>query len=286
MSNEIMNVDFNNIRNQAVAIVASGFCGFTKPEEVITLALVAQDEGRSIGAVARDYHLVKGRPTLKADAMLARFQAAGGRVQWTSLTDKKCAAKFTHDSCGTFELEWTIEMAKKAKLTDNPTWDKYPRAMLRARVISEGIRTALPACLSGVYTPEEARDMAFEEEQERLRRKPEQVHAEVVEEPAAPAPQLAPVVPAQTAKAAAHAPQPTPEEKKKASLAKFQAWAEDQKLRVGADHYNITLSRFGGVEKVLADVATKRQFIKDVESLPSIQQAEPEGNPAQEDIPF
>ena len=153
----------NEMQAYANSIVASNFCGFTKPAEVITLALIAQDEGRSIGSVARDYHIIKGRPSLKADAMLARFQEAGGKVKWNELTDTRCSADFTHQSSGTFTLEWTIDMAKKAGLTSNSTWQKFPRAMLRARVISEGIRTSYPAVICGTYTPEEIEDMQEEE---------------------------------------------------------------------------------------------------------------------------
>ena len=146
----------------AKSIVASGFCGFSKPEEVVTLALIAQDEGRSIGSVARDYHIIKGKPTLKADAMLARFQSAGGKVDWQEVSDTRCAAAFSHPSAGSVTIDWTIEMAKKAGLTGNPTWQKFPRAMLRARVISEGIRTTFPAVICGTYTPEEVEDMPDE----------------------------------------------------------------------------------------------------------------------------
>ena len=38
-------------------------------------------------------------------------------------------------------------------------WTKYPRQMLRARVISEGIRATNPAVATGMYTPEEVQDM-------------------------------------------------------------------------------------------------------------------------------
>jgi hypothetical protein len=50
-------------------------------------------------------------------------------------------------------------MAQDAGLTRNPTWKSYPRQMLRARCISEGIRTVFPGCVVGTYTPEEAVDM-------------------------------------------------------------------------------------------------------------------------------
>lgn len=265
MANEI--TTFQEMKYKAEAIVKSGFCGFTKPEEVITLALVAQDEGRSIGSVARDYHIIKGRPTLKADSMLARFQAAGGKVQWTSLTDKRCSAIFTHEQCGTFELEWTIEQAKAAGLTSNATWSKYPRAMLRARVISEGIRTALPACLSGVYTPEEVRDMDYEE------KNAQHVEAVVVDEKPAKAMEVRPI--------AAH----VSDEPGAYELQKFKDWEEAEKIRVGYDLYGKRKNEFEKENKLFTSKANMREFMRIVKAMPDDMRGKPEPeNPDQEEM--
>jgi len=46
-------------------------------------------------------------------------------------------------------------MAERAGLAGRDNWRKYPRAMMRNRVISEGIRSVWPAVISGIYTPEE-----------------------------------------------------------------------------------------------------------------------------------
>lgn len=172
----------------AQAIVRSRFCGFDNADQVITLALVAQAEGRPIGSVARDYHVINGRPTLKADAMLARYQAAGGKVRWTALTDKECAATFSHPASGEFALCWTLEMAKNAGLTGKAVWRQFPRAMLRARVISEGIRTSFPAVLCGTYTPEEAMDMEPERPSRAPEPRPERPRFVPDEEPEPPKP--------------------------------------------------------------------------------------------------
>src|SRR5207253_3013162 len=47
-------------------------------------------------------------------------------------------------------------------LAGKDNWKNYPRQMLTARVISEGIRTVLPGVVAGVYTPEENQDFAPE----------------------------------------------------------------------------------------------------------------------------
>jgi hypothetical protein len=53
--------------------------------------------------------------------------------------------------------------AKAAQLGGKDMWTKYPRQMLRARVISEGVRACYPAVLDGMYTPEEVVDMSPDE---------------------------------------------------------------------------------------------------------------------------
>lgn len=141
----------------------SGFLGVRNADEAITLMLVAQSENRHPMTVAKEYHVIKGKPSLKADAMLARFQQAGGKVEWKELTDQRVCAVFTHPQAGSIEIDWDMKRAENAELPKyNPNWFKYPRAMLRSRVISEGIRTAFPSVLLGFYSPEEVEDIIAE----------------------------------------------------------------------------------------------------------------------------
>jgi len=51
-----------------------------------------------------------------------------------------------------------MKRAKQAGLGGKDNWSKYPRQMLRARVLSEGIRATFPGCNTGFYTPEEVQD--------------------------------------------------------------------------------------------------------------------------------
>lgn len=152
--------NFDEMTRLANAIAKSGLFGITKPEEALSLMAIAHAEGYSPALAARDYHIVKGRPTLKADAMLSRFQQAGGKVRWDCYEDDKVCGTFSHPQGGEVTVDWDMERAKRAGLTGNPTWQKYPRNMLRARVISEAIRTVFPGVGNvGMYTPEEVEDM-------------------------------------------------------------------------------------------------------------------------------
>lgn len=142
------------------------FMGVTTLEQALTLMAIAQAEGIHPAAAARDYHVIQGKPSLKADAMLSRFQSAGGKIKWNEYTDTKCSATFSHESGGEVTIEWTIEMAAKIGLAQKDNWKKYPRQMLRARVISEGIRTIYPGVITGFYTPEEVQDFSDDRKQQ------------------------------------------------------------------------------------------------------------------------
>lgn len=158
MSNEI--VEFQNIEKAGQYIAKSGLFGVKTPEQAIALMLVAQAEGRNPFEAARDYHIIQGRPALKADSILARFQQAGGTVRWMELSDTKAVAEFSHPQGGKVTIDWDLDRAKRAGLTSKDSWKNYPRAMLRARVISEGVRTVFPGVCVGTYTVEEVQDMA------------------------------------------------------------------------------------------------------------------------------
>jgi hypothetical protein len=149
----------DQIERMAVSVARSGLFGVKTPDQAMALMLIAQAEGLHPAIAARDYHVINGRPALRADAMLARFQAAGGKVEWGEYTDTKVVGKFSHPSGGSVEIAWTVKMAQDAGLTKNPTWRSYPRQMLRSRCISEGIRTVFPGVVVGTYTPEEVQDM-------------------------------------------------------------------------------------------------------------------------------
>ena len=152
-------VSFNEMDQMAGAIAASGLFGMKDKNSVLALMAVAQAEGLHPATAARDFHIIQGRPALKADAMLARFQNAGGKVDWKDYTDEKVTGVFSHPNGGSLAVTWTIEQATKIGLVKPGSgWQKFPRAMLRSRCISEGIRSVFPGSVTGFYSPEEVAD--------------------------------------------------------------------------------------------------------------------------------
>jgi hypothetical protein len=152
-------VSFTEMDQMAGAIAASGLFGMKDKNSVLALMAVAQAEGLHPASAARDFHIIQGRPALKADAMLARFQNAGGIVDWKEYTDERVTGIFKHPNGGSLEVTWTIDQARSIGLVKPGSgWQKFPRAMLRSRCISEGIRSVFPGSVTGYYTPEEVSD--------------------------------------------------------------------------------------------------------------------------------
>jgi hypothetical protein len=153
-------VPLQDIQAMAEVAASSKMFGFKSTQEAMAIMLLCQAEGLHPAIAMRDFHVIQGRPALKADAMLARFQQAGGSVVWKEYTNDAVTGLFTHPQGGSLEVTWTLVQAKSIGIANKDNWKNYPRAMLRARVISEGIRAVFPGCVVGVYTPEEVQDFA------------------------------------------------------------------------------------------------------------------------------
>jgi hypothetical protein len=148
------------IKTLGLAIFKSGIFGLDKPEQGEILAMQCMVEKKSPLELARTYHFIQGQLAIRSDALLAKFQQAGGTVAWTERSDEKVKATFRK---GTSSADIVADMkeyvgngtalGKDGKLKDN--WKKWPRRMLTARAISEGVRLIAPECCFGTYVVEE-----------------------------------------------------------------------------------------------------------------------------------
>lgn len=158
MANELVQYTVPDMRVMAQAFAKSNLFGVKTEEQALTLMLISQAEGRHPALAAKDYDIIQNKPAKKSDAMLRDFLSSGGKVEWHTLDDTTASATFSHPQGGTIKIDWDMNRAKKAGLGGKEMWGKYPRQMLRARVVSEGIRTVCPAATSGMYVPEEVKD--------------------------------------------------------------------------------------------------------------------------------
>jgi hypothetical protein len=143
--------------------------GYFKDARDASQAVVKVLFGREIGigpvSAMMGIHIIEGKPAPSANLIAARIKSSGRydyRVR--EHTTEACRLEFfERDSKGGREslgvVEWTMDDAKRAGLTGKAgsPWQKYPRAMLFARAISEGARVHAPELFGGapVYTPEE-----------------------------------------------------------------------------------------------------------------------------------
>ena len=149
-------VPMQDLERMAQAFATSGMFGGKNKEQALSLLLLASAEGVHPAIAMRDFDVINGRPAKKAEAMHRSFLAAGGRVEWHNLSDTIADATFSHPQGGTARIIWDLERVKRAKISNAAMYEKFPRAMLRSRTISEGCRTVYPAATSGMYEPGEA----------------------------------------------------------------------------------------------------------------------------------
>jgi hypothetical protein len=129
----------------------------------IAQALVKIEAGRSIGLppliAMSEVHVIKGKPTLGAGAQAALVKASG-RYDYRVVAhdNEKCVIRFYEIANGEVigESQFTLKDAEKAKLLTNVSWQTYPRNMLFARAMTNGVAWFCPdVTLGRVYDPEE-----------------------------------------------------------------------------------------------------------------------------------
>ena len=155
MKNEITIMPVNDIMSMAKVFAESGM--FTDAK-AMGQAFVKIQAGQEIGvppfAAMSGIHIIQGKPTLGA-GLIAFTVKGSGKYDYkvSKLDDKICSIDFYQGAEIIGNSTFTIEDAKKA-LTKNI--DKFPKNMLFARAISNGVKWYCPDVFSGpVYVPEE-----------------------------------------------------------------------------------------------------------------------------------
>lgn len=149
-------MSYTEIEQLARAMVKSGYFQDVKD---VAQAIVKIKAGQEFGFGAftsmNGFSIIKGRPALGANLIASSIKSSGRydyRVK--KLDDKECIIEFYENGQKLGDSTFTIEDAHKAG-TQN--LEKFPRNMLFARAISNGMRWYCPDVLYGstVYTPEE-----------------------------------------------------------------------------------------------------------------------------------
>jgi hypothetical protein len=175
MSNQLVKVEqlpIGELMSLAKLFAESGM--FTDIKSAAQ-AIVKMQAGQEIGippfAAVSGIHIIKGKPTIGAGLIASRVKGSGKYDYKVVQQDEKaCSIDFYQGKEKIGNSTFTIEDAKKAE-TQNI--QKFPRNMLFARAISNGVKWYCPDVFSGpVYVPEE-----MEQVTEDI------AHTEVVPEP-------------------------------------------------------------------------------------------------------
>ena len=144
-------------------IANSQMFGSLNPHQGTMVASILFQKNLTVDDFARQYDFVSGKLSMKAHAMLARFNALGGEHQIEEYTAEKVSILFSYKKTSDMRFSLTMTEVMDAGICMGnkgmkDTWRKHPRSMLFARVVSEACRVLCPAASSGIYTPEEVSD--------------------------------------------------------------------------------------------------------------------------------
>lgn len=155
--------EWSLMRDMAQSLVPTGFLpeSIKTPEQAVAIMLKGRELNVPPMYALSNIAIVKGKPTISAEMMLALIYRDHGKraIRVKESTNERCTVEYRLDGWDDVSsYSFTMDDAKKAGLTGNQTWSKYPAAMLRARCISAVARMAFPECIAGMYVPGELGD--------------------------------------------------------------------------------------------------------------------------------
>ena len=144
-------------------LVRSGIFGEINPAVGLVIAAHIYQTGITPIDFAANYDVVGGKIARKAKSLLAELVAKGGSYAIHDYTDERVSVTFafgkvTHTVTTTFGDADRSGLTRDFKGNVKTMWKRFPRRMLFARVVSEGIGVVAPGVNAGLYAPEEVID--------------------------------------------------------------------------------------------------------------------------------
>jgi len=148
-------MSFDALVSMGDKLVRTGFL----PEHIKTGAQAAAIimTGREMGMepmrALRSLAMVKGKVTEYADSQLARFKSDGGKARWVKLDDAEAVLWLRHPNGDEHTETFTLRDAQRAGA--GPMYQKHPKAMLRSRAVTAGLKSLGWEGGCGTYDPAE-----------------------------------------------------------------------------------------------------------------------------------
>jgi hypothetical protein len=168
MSNEIVKSTTDAMQIGEVFFKSGMFTDIKSAQQAVVKIMAGQELGIPPFAAMSGIHIIQGKPTIGAGLMAAKIKGSNKYDYKVVQADEKaCIIDFYQgkDKIGT--SSFTIEDAKKA---GTKNIDKFPKNMLFARAISNGVKWFTPDIYdSPVYVPEEMQDITVDAEIEVIK---------------------------------------------------------------------------------------------------------------------
>ena len=148
------------------------FADIKSAQQAVVKIMAGSEMGISPFAAMSGIHIIQGKPTIGAGLMAARVKGFG-KYDYKVLehSDKICSIEYFQNGKSLGVSTFTIEDARKA---GTKNLDKFPKNMLFARAMSNGVKWYTPDIYENpVYVPEEMEQVT------------EDATAQVVETPSA-----------------------------------------------------------------------------------------------------
>lgn len=154
---EAPSMSFRDMLHMGAELVRTGFLPdhIKNGAQAAAIILAGRELGMPPMRALRSLALVKGKVTEYADSQLARFKSDGGRSTFTALDETHAVLVLTHPNGDKHTESFTLADAKSAGLTSSGMYAKFPKAMLRSRVITAGLKSIGWEGGAGVYDPAE-----------------------------------------------------------------------------------------------------------------------------------
>ena len=147
-----------DLRSLGEVLASSGFFADTRDAaQAIVKVLAGHELGFGPVASMTGVNIIKGKVALSANLMGAAVKRSGRyNYRVVTLTDAECAIEFYESGKIIGRSAFTIQDAQRAGLTGGDNWRKFPRNMLFARALSNGVKWYCPDVTGGpAYTPDE-----------------------------------------------------------------------------------------------------------------------------------
>ena len=158
MKHEIIKTSADAISIGETFYKSGMFADIKSAQQAVVKIMAGAEMGISPFQAMSGIHIIQGKPTIGAGLMASRVKASGKyNYKVLEMTDKVCSIEFTEGGQPIGTSAFTIEDAKKA---GTKNIDRFPRNMLFARAMSNGVRWFCPDIYEGpVYVPEEMQEV-------------------------------------------------------------------------------------------------------------------------------